>query len=109
MVCSQVDDPRMRHQSTRPYESLTEPRCPRCAPTSFPLTFSIGKDLNQGYMNYVEPDSTSSTSEIAEILDETPGLERVRQGQRGSRRAPIVIHGCLARCQRREALRFLRR
>ncbi|CAM9212212.1 unnamed protein product [Ectocarpus sp. 6 AP-2014] len=35
-----------------------------------------GKDLNQGYLNYVEPDSTSSTSEIAEMLDETPGLER---------------------------------
>ncbi|CAM9454886.1 unnamed protein product, partial [Hapterophycus canaliculatus] len=35
-----------------------------------------GKDLNQGYLNYVEPDSTSSTSEIVEMLDEVPGLER---------------------------------
>eukprot|EP00904_Undaria_pinnatifida_P012958 jgi/Undpi1/8793/HiC_scaffold_25.g11255.m1 len=35
-----------------------------------------GKDLNHGYLNYVEPDTTSSTSEIAEMLDETPGLER---------------------------------
>lgn len=37
-----------------------------------------GKDLNQGYLNYVEPDTTSSTSEIVEMLDEVPGLERVR-------------------------------
>lgn len=47
------------------------------------LLLSIpGKDLNHGYLNYVEPDTTSSTSEIAEMLDETPGLERVHKAPR---------------------------
>lgn len=39
-----------------------------------------GQDLNQGYLNYVEPETTSETEEIAELLDET-GLERVRRDQ----------------------------
>ena len=43
------------------------------------LLSAPGKDLNHGYLNYVEPDTTSSTSEIAEMLDETPGLERVNE------------------------------
>lgn len=35
-----------------------------------------GQDLNEGYLTYTEPDTTSSTEEITNILDKA-GLERV--------------------------------
>lgn len=50
-----------------------------CCDSVFVFVWLAGKDLNQGYLNYVEPDTASSTSEITEMLDETPGLERVRE------------------------------
>ena len=55
------------------------------------VLWKAGKDLNHGYLNYVEPDTASSTSEITEMLDETPGLERVRASSHSINRNPSAF------------------